>query len=141
MPIESPQLTGDPRLAHFSERVPARTSDASGFTSLLTKASDAQTAAGKSRDQQLRESVEQLVSSAFILPLMNELRDQPLDSDLFGGGFAEDSFKQQLDTILADRMVAGGNMPLVEVIYNRLNGTYQQHESAARAQRLLDLAA
>jgi len=140
MPIDPIDISADPRVtprrADFSPH-----GNRTGFTSLLTKASDAQAAVGKSRDQQLRESVEQLVSSAFILPLMNELRDQPLDADLFGGGFAEDSFKQQLDTVLADRMVAGGNMPLVDVIYHRLRGTYQQHENAARAQRMLDLAA
>jgi len=71
---------------------PAR-AQGEGFTSLLTKSSDAVRAAGKSKDQQVRESVEQMVSSAFILPLMNEMRDQPLDSDLFHGGFAEDSVR------------------------------------------------
>ncbi|NBC10197.1 MAG: hypothetical protein GVY24_00490 [Planctomycetes bacterium] len=130
-----------PRLGHFSARAqrPAR-AQGEGFTSLLTKASDTARAAGKSKEQQVRESVEQLVSSAFILPLMNELRDQPLDSDLFGGGFAEDSFRQQLDTVLADRMVAGGNFPVVEVIYERLTETYRKQQEGLAASRALDVA-
>ena len=143
MPAPTFQLdSATPRLGHFSARDPhpARTQGA-GFTSLLTASSDAARSAGKTKDQQVRESVEQLVSSAFILPLMNELRDQPLDSDLFGGGFAEDSFRQQLDTILADRMVAGGNFPVVEVIYERLTDTYRQQQDGLRAARSLDVAA
>jgi len=130
-----------PRLGHFSARAPAPArARGEGFTSLLTKSSDAARAAGKSKQQQVRESVEQLVSSAFILPLMNELRDQPLDSDLFDGGFAEDSFRQQLDTVLADRMVAGGNFPVVEVIYDRLTETYRKQQEGLAASRALDVA-
>ncbi len=120
---------------------PAHSQTATGFTSLLTASSDAQRASGKTRDEQVREAVEQLVASAFILPLMEEFREQPLDSDLFGGGFAEDTFKQQMDTVIADRMVAGGNFPIVEVIHQRLSQTYQQRDDARVAMQTLDIAA
>lgn len=112
-----------------------------GFTSLLTASSSDAQGAGKTREERAREAVEQLVSSAFILPLMQEVRDQPLDSDLFDGGYAEDSFRQQLDTVLADRMVAGGNFPVVEVIYDRIMQTYQQRDEGLSAHRALDVAA
>ena len=142
MPTSISQIdSASPRLGHFSARDPRPARSAGGFTSLLTASSDAARSAGKTREQQVRESVEQLVSSAFILPLMNELRDQPLDSDLFGGGFAEDSFRQQLDTILADRMVSGGNFPLVEVIHERLSDTYRKRQDGLQAARALDIAA
>lgn len=116
---------------------PAPRSDARGFSSLLTRASSSSVNAGKTDAQRVRETVEQFVASAFLTPLLNEVRDQPLDSDLFHGGFAEDSFRQQLDTILADRMVAGGNFPLVDSIYQRVMANVNAQTAPTR----LDLAA
>ncbi len=46
----------------------------------------------------VREAAEQMVASAFLLPLMAEARGGSLKSDLFGGGFAQDAMAQQLET-------------------------------------------
>ena len=113
-----------------------RSQKGSGFSSLLTGASNEAISAGKSKREQLREAVEQLVSSAFILPVLGQMRDSALNSDLFGGGFAEKSFQQQLDTVLADRMVSGGNFPLVDTIYQRFEGAHMMQRGG-----LVDTAA
>ena len=69
---------------------------------------------------ELKEAVQQLVSTALVTPLLSELRDEPLDSGLFHGGFAEDAFQQRLETILADRMVRSPRFAIADRIYEAL---------------------
>lgn len=66
----------------------------------------------------VREAVQRFVATALITPLLSELRHQPLDSDLFHGGFAEDAFRQQLETFLADRIVQSSRFPIADRIYD-----------------------
>jgi hypothetical protein len=70
--------------------------------------------------QQIRESAQQLVSSSLVLPMLAQIRESSLKSDLFHGDFAEDAFGAQLDTQLADRMVAKSNFSIVEAIYQKM---------------------
>ncbi len=80
-----------------------------------------------------REAVEQLVAAAFVSPLLGELRDQPFDSDLFGSGFEHDAFRQQMDTIIADRMVKSSRWPIVDTITRSIGkAAYQQQSEAVR---------
>ncbi len=74
----------------------------------------------RDRDAELREAAEQFVASHLLMPLMNELREQPLDSEWLDGGLTEDAFGKQLDTILADRIVKRPGFPLVEAVYERM---------------------
>lgn len=72
--------------------------------------------------QDIRHAAQQLVSSALILPMLSQIRDSALKSDLFDGGFMESAFGAQLDTELADRMVAKSNFPIVDAIYRKMIG-------------------
>lgn len=88
------------------------------FTSFLTRATEAQATPDRAR-----EAVEQLVASAFLLPLFEQMRSSSLKADFWEGGPGEDLWRQQHDTVLADRMVSGERFPLVDAILRR----YQQH--------------
>lgn len=73
-----------------------------------------------SAPQRVRVAAEQLVSSSFIRPLLEQLRNEPLRSELFHGGLTEDIFASQLDTILADRITRVSGFGLVEAVYRRI---------------------
>lgn len=113
---------------------------ASGFTAALdraaadapTPADDLDESAAREAEQreQVREAAAQLVASAFVLPMLQQIRDDPLGSDLFKGGVAEDLFGQQLDTHLADDMAKGMNTPLVDAVERYLMGEPQQVNAA-----------
>lgn len=88
------------------------------FTSFLTRASETQATPDRAR-----EAVQQLVASAFLLPLFEQMRSSTLNSDFFGENPGDTIWRQQHDTVLADRMVSGDRFPLVDAILRR----YQQH--------------
>ena len=67
-----------------------------------------------------RQTAQELVATALVQPLLARLRHDPLKSDLFHGGQAEDIFGQQLDTILSDRIVQGSRLPVVDAVYRTL---------------------
>lgn len=103
-------------------RTPAA-ADTAGFQALLASAAKTQGSSGAKGDDlyaQAREAAEQLVASAMVMPLLEEVREQPLDQKLFHGGFTEDAFRQKLDTLLADRIVSSGKFPLVDSIYEHV---------------------
>ncbi|MFP4143726.1 MAG: hypothetical protein ACOCTI_03245 [Phycisphaeraceae bacterium] len=76
---------------------------------------------------QAREAAEQLVATAFIKPLLQQVRNDPFKSDLFHGGQGEEAFGQRLDTILADRMVQRMNFPLVDTIAKSVGSKVNTH--------------
>jgi len=97
---------------------------------------------------QVREQARMFVATALIHPLLAQMRDDPFRSDLFHGGFAEDAFASQLDTILSDRIVdqmdtraaaqpneAGGSA-LVELVYRHI----VRHPAVAERVRLEERA-
>lgn len=81
-----------------------------------------------------REAAEKLVASALVAPLLGELRDQPLDTKLFHGGFAEDAFRGQMDTLLADEIVKSSRFPIVDRIYRDIT-----RQAAAKPSPEVDL--
>ena len=83
------------------------------------------------RHAELREAAEQFVASALMLPLLAQVREDPFRSELFHGGSAEDAFQSQLDTILADRITRGSNLPLVDVIVEHVLNRYGQSPAKA----------
>ncbi|MBL4700884.1 MAG: hypothetical protein JKX85_06470 [Phycisphaeraceae bacterium] len=91
------------------------------FASLLNRPA---TSKGKEMTEnqkaEIREAAQQLVSSALILPMLAQIRESSLKSEMFHGGFTEDAFGAQLDTELADKMVAKSNFPIVEAIYQKM---------------------
>lgn len=76
---------------------------------------------GGSREAQLREAAEKLVSTTMITPMFEQMRDDPLASELFHGGRAEKIFQQQLDQVLADRIAGATRFDLVDSVYNQLS--------------------
>jgi len=92
---------------------------AAGFEQILAASqakADKSDKADQTRADQARKAAEQFVSSAFMLPMLEQMRNDPLRSDLFNSGFAEEAFQSQLDTILADRITSGSSFPLVDSI-------------------------
>lgn len=72
------------------------------------------------RKEQARKAAEQLVSTALVVPLLRQMRQDPFRTELFHGGQAEETFGSQLDQIFADRTVQGANFPLVSAIEKQL---------------------
>jgi hypothetical protein len=62
-----------------------------------------------------RQAAEQFVATAFVMPMLAAMRDDPFKSELFHGGFTEDAFGQQLDTQLADQIVRRMSQPVADV--------------------------
>lgn len=80
---------------------------------------------------QARIAAQKLVSTALVMPLLEEVREQPLDANLFDGGVAEDAFRQRLDQQFADRIVRSARFPLVDRIYQNIT---QNITGAARGE-------
>ncbi len=70
----------------------------------------------QAQQQQAREASQQLVASAFLTPLFDQLRNSGFKTKYFDGGQGEDAFMQRLHTRLADRMVQRGNLPIVDAV-------------------------
>lgn len=70
-------------------------------------------ASSPDKSQQARDTACRFVATAFFAPLLQGVRNDPLKSDLFHGGFGEDTFGQQLDTVFADAIVERLDQPEV----------------------------
>ncbi|MHC4414920.1 MAG: hypothetical protein ACYS0G_06525 [Planctomycetota bacterium] len=69
-----------------------------------------------------RVTATQLVSSAFIVPVLSSLRESPFLEPPFAPGFAEKRFAPVMDQLVADRIAAAANFSLVDAIVDRLLG-------------------
>lgn len=67
----------------------------------------------------LREAAEQLVSSAFISPVLGAMRDNTMAEGPFAPGDVERRFGPLLDQHFADRIVAGSRFSLIDTIVDR----------------------
>ena len=90
--------------------------DTTRFAKTLKQAS-----ANKIDQTPLREVAGQLVSAAFVLPMLAEVRNSSMNTDLFGGGFGQDAIQQQLDTKLADQIASSPRFPLVQSLVDYLS--------------------
>jgi Rod binding domain-containing protein len=72
-----------------------------------------QSAEGK----KLREATAQFVSTAFLMPMLKQVREDPFKSDLFHGGQGEEVFGAQLDQKMADNIATSANFPLVDHLF------------------------
>lgn len=75
---------------------------------------------GQSEEAQLREAAEKLVSTTLIMPMFEQLRNDPLAANLFHGGRSEKIFQQQLDQVLSDRIAGATRFDLVDAVYKQL---------------------
>ncbi|MEM6334029.1 MAG: rod-binding protein [Planctomycetota bacterium] len=73
-------------------------------------------------DNELYEASQQLVASAFIAPLLQQVRDSAREGNMFYGGSTEDLFGHQLDQQLADRIVQSSRFPIVDAVYRQIGG-------------------
>ncbi len=90
---------------------PHRKDAAADFERALTAASSG---------DQVRDAARGLVSSAFLLPMLAQVRASAKEGDLLHGGFGEDVWRQQLDTMIADRILQKSNFSVVEAVYRNI---------------------
>ena len=64
----------------------------------------------------LRQMSAKLVSSALLLPMLNQMQDDPFRSDLFHGGMTEDLFQSMLNTRLSDAIAEKSDFALTDRI-------------------------
>ena len=77
-------------------------------------------------EEDARDAARGLVSSAFLLPMLAQVRASAMENDLFHGGQAEDIWRQQLDTLIADEIVKKADFPMVEAIYRDFMPTVEE---------------
>lgn len=94
--------------------------DREKFTELMRVSFDRQNGGGDSREKQLRDTANQLVSVAFIKPMMAQMRESPFKNEMFHGGQGETVFQEHLDTVLADRIASRTNYSLADAIYRKI---------------------
>lgn len=94
------------------------TPNAADFAQQLTTATAGKSASPTQMDR-LTEVGDELVASAFVLPLLEQVRDDPFKSDLFHGGRGEEIFGQQLDVIMAERITASSNFGVGAALVER----------------------
>lgn len=110
------------RLAAQSASESASNSDRpASAASLFGFRLDQARSAGQADTDQLRELTEMVVSSTFIAPMFDQLRNDPLASNLFHGGRGEKIFQQQLDTVISDRIAGSSNFGLADVLYQQFS--------------------
>jgi len=63
-----------------------------------------------------------LVATTFIKPMLAQMRDDPLRSELFHGGSGEDMFAEHLETELAQRISERLSLTLTDAITRGITG-------------------
>lgn len=100
---------------------PAQPRASRGFDDLLqrlqTPASEDER--DETESKSVRQAMMKLVASALVLPALATLRDSPFREGAFAPGTAERRFGPLLDQAVADRVVAGANFPLIDVMVKR----------------------
>ncbi len=76
---------------------------------------------GQSEEAQLREAAEKLVATTLIMPMFEQLRSDPLATNMFHGGRGEKIFQQQMDQVLSDRIAGATRFDLVDSVYKQLS--------------------
>ena len=91
---------------------------APGFVESLTSAVER----GEGEDEQAmkqeeaREAAEQLVASALLQPMFEQLREGQFEADFLKPRPGRDAFEQKLHTRLADDMVQRMDLPIVDAV-------------------------
>ncbi|MEO0515084.1 MAG: rod-binding protein [Planctomycetota bacterium] len=119
----------------FESMVPAASAAGTGpvrlggkdFAAVLsdTSANDAR----EIKNDEVREAADQLVASAFILPMLEQARNDPFKSDMFHGGKGEEVFGQQLDVIFADNITKSANFGISDALVRRFQPASTSNES------------
>ena len=96
---------------------------------LLASGSKNVSAQNMTDEQKVRLAAEQLVASTMLKPILSQIRQDPFKSDLFHGGRTEEIFGEQLDNIIADRMVSKQGFGLVDSVYKNFMNNIEQDSS------------
>lgn len=97
---------------------------AAAFSQLLEQAG-----AGGDRAA-VRDAATKLVSSTFIMPVLETMHESPFLKPPFAPSFAEKRFTPLMDQIIADRITNASSFPIVDAIVDRLLGPPEpSHES------------
>ena len=116
MNVSSPTIT----TVKFTGPLPLGQANATPFEHLLAPKDAATDRAAPPDKDQAREAAQALVASSLIKPLLAQARQDPFRTELFHGGFAEDTFGAQLDSIIAERITRATKLPIVDAIYDRV---------------------
>ena len=90
------------------------------FSDLINPRDFATDRTPKPPDDDLRQAASSLVAITLVQPLLAQVRQDPFRSELFHGGFAEDVFGKQLDSIIAERVTQAARFPVVNAVYNQI---------------------
>lgn len=94
--------------------------------------------AAKARDGDSRglalEAARTLVAEGLVKPIFAELREGSMAADMFKPGVAEKRFRPLLDGMLADRVVASKDFPVVEVVADRFERALDRRSGADATQ-------
>ena len=90
------------------------------FSQMLLTSDSATDRTPTPKEAVIRQSAEELVAMTLIKPLLEQARQDPFKSELFHGGFAEDAFGAQLDSVIAERMTHSIRLPVVDSVYSRI---------------------
>ncbi len=67
-----------------------------------------------------REAAKQWVGIAFFQPLLEQMENDPLRTELFHGGYGEKVWSRELNSVLRERMAEASSFDLADVIVDRL---------------------
>ncbi len=109
--IESPALTGP---TSFEAIVAGRGNDV--FRAVLNKAAQDQDR------ETVRQAAAQLVSSTFVMPVLQASHEGMSLKPPFAPTYAEKQFQPLLDQQVADRLTSAARFPLIDIIVERLMG-------------------
>jgi hypothetical protein len=79
------------------------------------------------------EAARTLVSEGLVKPMFAELREGNMAGEMFKPGVAERRFRPILDGMLADRVVASKDFPVVEVVADRFEKSIRARSGAVSA--------
>jgi len=87
---------------------------------LFSQAISRATAQNASPQATARDAAEQLVAVSLVLPVLKSLRESTGAAAPFAPNAAERSFRQMMDSTLAQRLVKSGSWPLVDRVAQRM---------------------
>jgi hypothetical protein len=76
------------------------------------------------------EAARTLVAEGLVKPIFAELREGNMAAEMFKPGVAEKRFRPLLDGMLADRVVASKDFPVVGVVADRFERAIRQRSDA-----------
>ncbi len=120
--IDNPTFTLTPQATHATA---GGLSALDGFEVRFDQVLEKQSDKDAMRDE-LHGVAVQFVGMAFFFPMLQQARNNPFKTDMFHGGFAEDTFGNQMDLQLADRMAQRDTAGLVSAMVQRYSAAVER---------------